>query len=75
MPIAGEFYSIKRARKWRGCIGKRQFEAEDKAFKVARSMADSHPGERFEAYYCEFCAMWHVGHNKNGLGVNPDWKP
>lgn len=45
------------------CAGKRQYARGREARKAAR-VTQSFGGGRMEAYRCQWCDWWHVGHDK-----------
>lgn len=44
------------------CTNKNPY-SEDAAIRAAYAMAEK-KGEPFDAYKCEFCPHWHIGHAK-----------
>lgn len=50
----------------RSCSGKRRYANELDAQAAARSLAQDQLPEQLllRVYACEFCAGWHVGHQK-----------
>ncbi|GAB3863390.1 hypothetical protein GCM10028801_30900 [Nocardioides maradonensis] len=41
------------------CSGKVRHSSRKEAKHVART---NHPGVRLQAYLCDFCGTWHLGH-------------
>lgn len=51
----------KRGQRRRAC-GKKVKHEKDAAFREALRLRRLYPGERIDAYKCEHCHQWHVGH-------------
>ena len=48
---------------WR-CERKRRFLCEETALSVACDYEREEPGDLIEAYLCELCGYWHIGHRR-----------
>jgi hypothetical protein len=56
--------SSKRARRRKGCAGKIAHTSKAAATKAVPGTRAITPGrpDKVEAYRCDFCGAWHVGH-------------
>ena len=54
----------KRRQRRRGCERKVKYD-KDTAFNIAMSMRSRYPGQSVDAYPCDVCGDWHVGHRPN----------
>lgn len=54
----------------RSCHGKRQLGSKQEAKRVIKAMVSSKGGSRkvLNAYECEHCGFWHVGHKLGWRG-------
>jgi hypothetical protein len=48
----------------RSCTGKQRYGREATARRSAERYGEK-KGERFEAYPCDYCGGWHIGHAGN----------
>lgn len=52
----------KRRVKRRQCSGKKKYADKAMAIREATRMRRAKIGQSFDAYQCETCGQWHVGH-------------
>lgn len=53
-----------RARRERGCDGKRRYATKRGAEGVVIAIARQQKDETITSYKCVFCGFWHVGHRR-----------
>lgn len=58
----------------RACEGKVDYKSESTARESATRMG-AKKGERFDAYACELCGGWHIGHSKRPINLEFDHVP
>ena len=69
----GPTMASKRRLRRKECEGKRRYPTQGDAFaaaKVARVRADG--GQYIDAYQCEHCGGWHIGHRPGSMREHTD---
>lgn len=57
------FEEVIKDKKQRGCISKAaHYTSMQGAERARKRMMERYPGQIFDAYSCEFCGDFHVGH-------------
>ena len=46
----------------KGCDRKKPYADKLEATREQALMEGSYPGEKYNAYQCQFCGKWHIGH-------------
>lgn len=59
------FTEVIEDREKRGCLSKTaRYTSMQGAERARKRMMEKYPGQIFDAYKCEFCTDFHVGHIK-----------
>ena len=56
------------------CLRKIKY-SEGSAQKAALKMMEKYPGDVFQAYHCEYCDGWHIGHPKARVSITVTLEP